>query len=64
MKFKKENSLFKATRTDGQVITIEKSDCGSWIVRYENDEYGDSTAYFKTKKQAIEAENNIEEMIS
>jgi len=63
MIFKKSNNVFKATRKDSQVITIEKSDCGSWIVRYENDDNGDNTAYFKTKRDAVSAENNIEDMI-
>ncbi len=39
MRFKKSNGTYKATRKDGQVITIEKSECNTqWVVRYEGDQ--------------------------
>jgi len=60
MRFTRTNGTYKATRKDGQVITIEKADDSGWVARYEGDDNGDNTEFFKTLKQAKEAETNIE----
>lgn len=64
MKFSKTCDGYKATRKDGQVITITKSECGTqWVSRYEGDFDGDNTAYGKTKRELVAAENRIEDML-
>lgn len=63
MKFQKLNGAYKATRFDGQVITIEKHDDGGWVVRYEGDFDGDNTAIATTKRELVAAENHIEEFM-
>lgn len=60
MKFKKVGDQYRAIRKDGQVIAIEKTDCGQWVSRYENDQRGDNTAFAKTKHELVESENTME----
>lgn len=62
LKFKKQNGQHVATRWDGQVIRIEKSDCADnpstkWVVRFDGDFDGDNTAFAGTKRELIENEN-------
>ena len=62
MKFTKTTDGYKATRKDGQEITISKAECGTqWVVRYTGDWDGDNTAFAKTKKELVQAENRIED---
>ena len=64
MHFHKIQGTYKATRVDGQIITIERAEEGSeWVSRYEDDFEGDNTAYFKTKRDAVASENHIENLI-
>ena len=63
MKFTKSNGTYKATRKDGQVITISKSDTGQWVSRYDNDDNGDNTFYADTKKELVNDENDLEARI-
>ena len=63
MKFTKTNGRYIATRKDGQVITIEKSEGGQWVSRYNGDDNGDNTFYANTKRELVADENNLETRI-
>ena len=68
MKFIKSNGTYKATRKDGQVITIELSGYNegketTWVSRYEGDENGDNTFFAATKKELVNDENDLEARI-
>jgi len=64
MKFTKNNGRYVATRKDGQVITIEKTDYTekhlAWVARYQDDWDGDNTAFAVTKKELVTMENDLE----
>ena len=67
MKFTKlEGGGYQATRADGQVITIERTDHDGviskdmkWVCRYEDDHNGDNTSFAATKRHLVEFENGI-----
>lgn len=62
MKFSRTIDGYKATRKDGQEITICKcEDSSQWIVRYTDDWDGDNTEIAKTKRELVASENWIED---
>ncbi|EIU7553797.1 hypothetical protein L3I77_003717 [Vibrio vulnificus] len=64
MEFHRATDGYEATRKDGQVIRISKSECNKlWVVRYDNDFDGDNTAFAKTKRELVGKENRIELML-